>query len=369
LKAFVRSAVGRADDLGDRLLEWTRVRLGHDDDATVVPYLGYAASSGAYVSGRVLRRPPLVSSSASDSRWRNLKNVYTSFATREVAHARIRACFAGACIEADADHEGYFEVAVRPEATPREPVWQTATFELIAPTPSDPANARATTAVLKPSPSARYAVVSDIDDTIVTTNVTSKTKMALTVLFSNAHTRMPFAGAPAFYRALRDGITGDEDNPFFYVSNGPWNLYPLIMEFLRLNDIPIGPLFLRDFGDELLFSSSPKDSHKVARIDALLQTYPDLPFVLIGDSGERDPEIYSEIVQRHGDRIRVIYIRSIDRSQRRLGALQELATQVSGTRTQFLLVPDSEFAAVHAASENLIRADAIAAIRLDAAAR
>jgi phosphatidate phosphatase APP1 len=91
--------------------------------------------------------------------------------------------------------------------------------------------------------------------------------------------------------------------------------------------------------------------------------------VLIGDSGERDPEIYSEIVQRHGDRIRVIYIRSIDRSQRRLGALQELATQVSGTRTQFLLVPDSEFAAVHAASENLIRADAIAAIRLDAAAR
>jgi phosphatidate phosphatase APP1 len=364
LKAFIRAAVGRADDLADRLLEWTRVTRGRDGDATIVPYVGYAAAGGAYLSGRVLRRPPLVTATPSDSRWRNLKNVYTSFATREVAHARIRACLAGACTEAQADKEGYFEVEVRPEAASPELVWQTADFELITPQPSDPANARVNALVLKPSPNARFAVVSDIDDTIVTTNVTSKPKMALTVLFSNAHTRMPFAGAPAFYRALRDGITGSEANPFFYVSNGPWNLYPLIMEFLRLNDVPIGPLFLRDFGDELLFSG--KDSHKIERIDHLLRTYPDLPFVLIGDSGERDPEIYGEIVQRHRDRIRVIYIRSIDRSHRRTSALERLAAQVSATRTQFLLVPDSEFAAVHAASEGLIPAEALEAIRLDA---
>ena len=223
-----------------------------------------------------------------------------------------------------------------------------------------------TASVLTPPASARYAVVSDIDDTIVATNVTSKMKMALTVLLSNAHTRMPFAGLPAFYRALRDGIGGNEENPFFYVSNGPWNLYPLVLDFLSLNEIPVGPLFLRDFGDELLFPSTPEGTHKLARIDRLLETYPDLPFILIGDSGERDPEIYSEIVERHPDRVRVIYIRSIARSRERMSALEKLIRQVSATRTQFVLVPDSEFAAVHAASENLIRADALAAIRLDA---
>jgi phosphatidate phosphatase APP1 len=109
----------------------------------------------------------------------------------------------------------------------------------------------------------------------------------------------------------------------------------------------------------------PDGAHKLARIDRLLETYLDLPFILIGDSGERDPEIYSEIVGRHPDRVRVIYIRSIDRSQERMSALEKLIRQVSATRTQFVLVPDSEFAAVHAASENLIRTDALAAIRLD----
>jgi phosphatidate phosphatase APP1 len=242
-------------------------------------------------------------------------------------------------------------------------------LELIEPAPRNPASARATTGVLTPSARARYGVVSDIDDTIVATNVTSKLKMALTVLFSNAHTRMPFAGLPAFYRALRDGIDGNEDNPFFYVSNGPWNLYSLVLEFLSLNDIPIGPIFLRDFGDELLFPAAPEGAHKLERIERLIATYPDLPFVLIGDSGERDPEIYGEIVDRHPDRIRVIYIRSIDRSERRMSALEQLIVKVSATRTQFVLVPDSAFAAVHAASENLIRADAVAAVRLDAARR
>ncbi len=376
MKALARSAIGKADDLADQLLERLRAKLGRDDDATIVPYLGHAGTHGAYLSGRVLRRPPLVSAAATDSKWRNLRNVYTSFATREVPHARIRALFAGACAETTADKEGHFRIEVRrkslpseaemrAEPVPREQVWQSAAFELIHPAVRDPANAHATTSVLTPPARARHAVVSDIDDTIVATNVTSKVKMALTVLLSNAHTRMPFAGLPAFYRALRDGITGNEDNPFFYVSNGPWNLYALVLEFLRLNEIPVGPLFLRDFGDELLFPAAAEGAHKLACIDRLLETYPELPFILIGDSGERDPEIYSEIVERHPERIRVIYIRSIDRSPKRINALEKVVRGVSAARTQFVLVPDSEFAAVHAASENLIRADALAAIRLD----
>jgi phosphatidate phosphatase APP1 len=369
LKALVRTAVGRADDLADRLLERLRAKFGHDHDATIVPYLGHAAPGGAHLSGRVLRRPPLVAPAATDSKWRNLKNVYTSFATREVPHARVRALYAGASVEAIADSEGYFQMELHPESVPAAPVWQSAAFELIDPAPGNPANAHARASVLAPPDTARYAVVSDIDDTIVATNVTSKAKMALTVLFSNAHTRMPFAGLPAFYRALRDGTSGNEGNPIFYVSNGPWNLYPLVLEFLRLNDIPIGPIFLRDFGDELLFESTGHGSHKRAWIDRLLGTYPHLPFVLIGDSGERDPEIYSDIAERHPGRIRAIYIRSIDRSQRRMTELEKLASRASAAGTPFILAPDSASAAVHAVSENLIGPNAIAAIRRDAARR
>lgn len=367
MKALVRSAIGRADDLADRLRGRIRARLGRVGDPAIVSYLGHTGLGGAHLSGRVVRQPLLITSAPTDTRWRNLRNVCTSFATQEVPHARVHVRFAGASTEATADKEGYFHAKVHPNERAPDSVWQPATFELLHPAPRDPANAHAATSVLSPPSSARFGVISDIDDTIVATNVTRKLKMALTVLFANAHTRVPLAGAPAFYRALRDGNSGDEHNPFFYVSNGPWNLYPLLLEFLRLNDIPLGPLFLRDFGDELLFAPEPHGAHKHAAIDHLLRTYPTLPFLLIGDSGERDPEIYSEIVERHPERIRVIYIRSIDRSRRRMSAIDKLIRRVSTTRTQFVLVPDSEYAAVHAASENLISADVIDSVRGEAA--
>jgi phosphatidate phosphatase APP1 len=63
----------------------------------------------------------------------------------------------------------------------------------------------------------------------------------------------------------------------------------------------------------------PRD-HKRAAISALLQAYPALPFILIGDSGENDPEVYSDIVRRFPKRIRVIYIRSVNRQPRRAAA-------------------------------------------------
>ena len=105
----------------------------------------------------------------------------------------------------------------------------------------------------------------------------------------------------------------------------------------------------------------------------MLQTYPALPFVLIGDSGERDPEIYSEAVRRHPDRIKVIYIRSVHPDPARIGAVQKLIEEVRPTGCQLVMVPDTGFAAAHAAGEGLIPAsalpDIVEEVRLDNSAR
>ena len=135
-------------------------------------------------------------------------------------------------------------------------------------------------------------IISDVDDTVISTNVPDKLKMILTVTLLNEHTRKPLEGVAAFYRALQKGKTGNEDNPIFYVSSSPWNLYTLMLEFLKVQQIPIGPLFLRDFGDHLIFSLQDRHSHKISNIKKILDTFRHLPFVLIGDSGEQDPEIY-----------------------------------------------------------------------------
>jgi phosphatidate phosphatase APP1 len=198
---------------------------------------------------------------------------------------------------------------------------------------------------------------------VVTTNVTSPLEMLTTVLLSNSHARTPFAGIAALYRALHEGRGGEAVNPIFYVSNGPWNLHGLLVEFFRLNRIPLGPIFLRDFGPRMALGTKRQPSQKLIHIERILGTYPHLPFVLIGDSAERDPEIYAEVVKRFPDRVLAIYIRSIDPKPERLSAIAALADAIRTSGTQLVLVPDSEFAAVHAAGEGLIDSGALPAIR------
>jgi phosphatidate phosphatase APP1 len=332
----------------------------------IEPYLGYGTARRLFVSGRVLRDKGAIQSARLDSRSRNLRNTFRRFATAEIAGARVRAVFGNAQALGVTDGEGYFHIEIEVDGLDRTRVWHEVGLDLEEPGDARSPIATATTEVLVPPPSARFGVISDIDDTVVTTHVTSTFKMLATVLFSNAQARMPFDGIAAFYRALQDGTGGAEGNPLFYVSNGPWNLYGLLLEFFRLNRIPLGPLFLRDFGPQILFApKSRHGTHKLLYIGRILETYENLPFILIGDSGERDPEIYADVVMRHPNRIRAIYIRSVDQRPERLQAIAALATRVSDTTTQFVLAQDSASAAAHAAGEGFISSSALPGIAKD----
>jgi len=182
--------------------------------------------------------------------------------------------------------------------------------------------------------------------------------MLLTVALSSARTRKPFAGVAAFYRALHRGGSSSP-NPFFYVSKSPWNLYAPLVEYLELQGLPAGPLILRDFGWRM-----PKQ-HKETAIADILATYPELPFVLIGDSGEHDPEIYAGIVRRFRDRIRAIYIRSVHKNSARDRSIVKLIGEVAKTGCQLVLAPNTEMAAAHAAAERLITVEDLKKVRLD----
>lgn len=238
--------------------------------------------------------------------------------------------------------EGYFRLELQGSFRAG---WNEVPIELLY-----PAKAGAIARVLVPSEKAKFGLISDIDDTVVYSNVTRKLRMILTAALSNARTRKPFKGVAAFYRALHAGV-----NPVFYVSKSPWNLYAPIIEYLEVQGLPEGPTMLRDFG----FRTPRK--HKSLEIENILNTYPALKFVLSGDSGEQDPEIYADIVRRFPDRVRAIYIRSV--SPKRVSAITELAAEVAKTGCQLVLAADAETAAVHAAAEGLIQASDLRAVR------
>lgn len=311
----------------------------------VLPYIGYGTRRRVRLCGRVLQDEGLAPARDADSRWRNLVAFYRRMESDEVPGARLRASLAGRSAECVTNREGYFSVTL--ERLALEPGWHTARVELVR----DP-QASGLGRVLVPSSRARFGVVSDIDDTVVYSGVQKKLRMVLSLAFGNARTRKPFAGVAAFYRALHAGR-----NPLFYVSKSPWNLYTPIAEFLAHQGLPAGPLALRDFGLRM------DRHHKTEAIEDILRTYPRLPFVLIGDSGEEDPEIYGDIVRRFPGRIRVIYIRSVD--DRAIPRVEKLIARVAQTGCQLVLAPDSAFAAAHAAGEGLIQASELPAVRSD----
>jgi phosphatidate phosphatase APP1 len=318
------------------------------DPIIILPYLGYGTPQRLRLQGRVLQDEGFRPTGDAERRWRNLVAFFKRMEADVVPGARLRAQFEDVSLEILSNRHGYFSVELKP-ASPVKAGWNDVALELVR----NP-QIRATGRVLVPPPDAEFGVISDIDDTIVYSQAIRKLRMIVSLAFSNARTRKPFKGVGAFYRALHRGR-----NPFFYVSKSPWNLYIPLIEFLELQGLPLGPLLLREFGLRM------NRNHKTEAIEAILQTYPKLKFILIGDSGEQDPEIYSGVVRRHPERIGVIYIRSVDPSTARLDAIQQLIEDVAPTGCQLVLAPDSEFAAVHAAAEGLIPAAELANVRAD----
>ena len=319
------------------------------DPIIILPYLTYGTAQKLTVCGRVLEDEGFLPAADADTRWRNLMRFYKRLESDEVPGARLRARFLGVGTEGVSDDEGYFRLELAPRGRVGPGAWQEVELELL-----EARSIKATARVLVPSKRARFGVISDIDDTIVSTQVANRLRMILTVALSNARTRKPFRGVAALYRALHAGV-----NPFFYVSKSPWNLYAPLVEYLEVQGLPRGPLLLRDFG------LSSHKNHKTEAIEDILATYPGLEFILIGDSGEQDPEIYSGIVHRFPGRIRAIYIRSVNQDRERLAAIERLIKEVAKTRCQLVLSAEAEPAAAHAAAEGLIQASELRAVRAE----
>ena len=334
-------------------------QFGGTQHLMIVPYIGFGNAGMVSVRGRVLDELGFRAHSLQDSAWRNVATLYRRLESDQVAGARVRAHFNGVQAEAVTDGGGYFTIDLALPAPVAHSGWHTVELALV-----DTA-IRAVAEVLIPPAGARFGIISDIDDTVLWTNVTNKLNMVLTLARSNPFTRKPFKGVAALYRALHAGVAGNEGNPVFYVSSSPWHLFDPLVEFMRLQNIPLGPLMLRELSVRALLQPAMSRNHKLEKIEKVLRTYPALPFVLIGDSGERDPEIYAEVLRRHPQAIKVIYIRNVNPDPARIEALDRLAEQVAASGAQLVLTSDSAAAAAHAVAEGLIAADAVAAVRED----
>ena len=163
----------------------------------------------------------------------------------------------------------------------------------------------------------------------------------------------------SLYRGLSRGVQNRTGNrkpepTFFYVSTGSWSFYPLLQQFMQLRAFPQGPMFLTDWGPTERYVRRSGAEHKRTAIRRLLEAYPKMPFVLIGDSGQRDALTYAEMAREFPGRVHLIIIRQVgDDDDDRNMAVREQAETLRAEGIPFHLVPDAARAAELCQAEGL----------------
>ncbi len=336
----------------------------NDDPFEIVSYRGFGNRNDAHIYGRVVEKGGASASTDSDSTLRNLLNTYRRADSDPVPFARVAIRHGGRTTEMKADDEGFFGGRIDADIPPdSRDEWHEYAIELLSPTRPGTDRVTGTGQTLVPAAGARFGVISDIDDTVIQSRVSNFLLAARTVMLGNARTRLPFSGVAAFYEALRNGAAGAECNPIFYVSSSPWNIHDVISEFMDLQKIPRGPVLLRDWDIRLgALASSRHYEHKSIAIHNIMELYPAMHYILIGDTSQHDPEIYRQVVGEFPNRVKAIYIRDVVRNAGRSASVQKLADEVRAAGSTLVVAEDTLGAARHAAEQGWISDDALPAI-------
>ncbi len=334
------------------------VRAARGQSGVVLqPYRGYGSPTRIFVIGRAFWQRTDQSEDVSEFR-----AIARRIRRRPVRGARIAARFYGAQIEVETDRDGYFRVEMSPGSmVPGAVRWHSVELSMLQPERVD-----AVAEVYIPPAAARVVVVSDIDDTVMHTGVANKIKMLWHLFVEDADRRTVFPGVSHLYRALHAGASGAEGNVLLYVSRAPWGIYEILDEFFHANDIPVGPiLFLREWGISWKHPLPRRAvDHKRVLIEAMMALYDEMPFVLIGDSGQHDPEIYRHLVEQTGGRVRAVYIRDIAaRGPERAAEVAGIAAAMRASGGHLVLAKDSLAMAEDAERLGLISGEALETVR------
>lgn len=302
-----------------------RANLMSDHPLEIQCYKGFGNQERFFIKGRVLENENL-SKTETDSKLKILWNNFKRIESDEIPEAELKLILDSYAYEMTTDDEGYFELEASWIKENNSDSIETGNIQLLNPKVQN-LELWNSVEIFKPSPRAAFGVISDMDDTVLQTHMTSTMmlKMLYVSFLKGAHARLPMEGMVELLNKLSRGKKDSAKNPIFYVSNSPWNLYDVLSDFLKLQKLPSGPLLLRDFGVEMLFKRKSKVPHKLATIRRILQFYPNLPFICLGDTASNDADFYLDLSKEFDGQIKAIIIREtkVNSNSRRIRKLND----------------------------------------------
>ncbi|SDU78098.1 App1 family protein [Arcanobacterium phocae] len=225
---------------------------------------------------------------------------WRQFFTTQVGFLPVTVIIGEQTIRTRTDRSGYLDIVVENHGL--TPGWHEA---LIIPAAGEPVNAP----IMVVEPQAKLGLISDIDDTIVVTWLPRAMLAAWNSFVKHTNTRQAVPGMSTFYQTL---LADAPEAPVFYLSTGAWNTYSTFLNFIQLNDLPIGPMLLTDWGPTPTGLFRSGQEHKKSQLRNLLIMFPNIEWFLVGDDGQNDPHIYDELAREHPSRVRGIALRELN---------------------------------------------------------
>lgn len=273
------------------------------DTGEIIFYSGYGDARIIVMEGRIQTPHKTKKTTTEDGTLRNLKHNTRLFFNDEHKHTPLSLSLGAQRWDTLTDDEGYFRVE---SSSPHQlaPGWHEVETE------SGRSTGSGQTLIVPPEN--QLGLISDLDDTILVSEVTRKHRLLSNSFLKNPAQRQAVPGTAQLYTQVREHNPYPEATPLFYLSASPRQLHRSIAEFLSLNHFPQGILITRRVGvDKASDSLLDTFSYKTRRIEEIFARLPQVRFILAGDDGEKDPEIYDWIRQQYPERVEAIWIRRV----------------------------------------------------------
>ena len=290
-------------------------------------YRGYANEQELIVMGHVFKPTTIEEYNFQKKNLKNATSVIKMFQIKTQANADVYLDHNNVKIHTKTLNDGYFKFCV--------PLDQYTTYGWIDYEVSITYNNESITtrdSYIRPH-KGNLGIISDIDDTFLVSHTLNPLKKLYVLLFKNINKRKIYEDVVTHYQDLSTAgrENKEEFNAFFYVSSSEWNLYRFITKFTEIHKLPKAVLLLKDIKTsltDLFLTGRGNHNHKFEKIKHILEFYPNLEYVLLGDDSQHDPYLYEAICKIFPVTVKAVYIRQTgsNKKEKVISVLNNLET-------------------------------------------
>lgn len=270
----------------------------------VMGYTGYGSTRGCRVLARVVLAPRWSRSAITKDIGRMLKRRgWRNFFTAPVSDTSVTIRLGEQTVRCTTQRGGYIDTWIGDHGLP--PGWHTAQMRTTESKTAD-------VPVLIVGDDVSVGIVSDIDDTIISTSLPRPLIAAWNSFIITEAARVAVPGMSQMYRHLTERYP---TAPVFYLSTGAWNTHPFLTRFLRRHEYPAGPMLLTDWGPTNTGWFRSGVDHKNTSLERLAAEFPGIRWILVGDDGQHDPGIFARFSAHQPGSVLAIAIRQLTPGQ------------------------------------------------------